>query len=46
MQTGLTHQDYFYQKISQIDQIVPTLTSLIENSITNSKDRVGKVLKN
>ena len=43
MQAGLTHQDYFYQKISQIDQIMATFCSLVQNSITNSKDRVGKV---
>ena len=43
MQAGLTHQDYYYQKISQIDQIMATFASLVQNSITNSKDRVGKV---
>ena len=43
MQAGLTHQDYYYQKISQIDQIMATFASLAQNSITNSKDRVGKV---
>ena len=43
MQLGLTHQDHFYQKVSETHQIVSVISQLMENTIINSKDRIGKV---
>ena len=44
MQLGLTHQDHFYQKVSEAHQIINVISQLMENTVINSKDRVGKVL--
>ena len=43
LQLGLTHQDHFYQKISETHHIVNVIAQLMSNTVVNSKDRIGKV---